>query len=101
MFSARTAWDRTANPLTKAVERAKASGRTLVDLTESNPTGADLFDTAPLVAELGHARGARYEPAPLGHAVARGAVASYYGSRGLTVDPGSVVLSASTSEAYS
>jgi aspartate/methionine/tyrosine aminotransferase len=101
MFSARTAWDRTANALTLAVERARSSGRALLDLTESNPTSAGIFDTAPLVAELGHPRGTRYEPAPLGHAVAREAVAGYYASRGLTVDPAHLVLSASTSEAYS
>jgi aspartate/methionine/tyrosine aminotransferase len=101
MFSARTSWDRTANLLTIAVESAKASGRALVDLTESNPTRAGIFDTAPLVAELGHPRGTVYEPASLGHADARRAVVAYYASRGLAVDPERVVLSASTSEAYS
>src|SRR5262245_50635975 len=101
MFSARTSWNRTANPLTIAVESAKASGRTLIDLTESNPTRAGIFDTEPLVAELGHPRGMAYEPAPFGHAEARRAVSAYYGSRKIAVDPDCVVLSASTSEAYS
>ncbi len=101
VFSKRTSWDRTANPLTIAVEQARAGGTALVDLTESNPTRAGLFDTVPLLAELGHARGALYEPAPLGHPEARRAVAGYYASRHLAVDPEHVVLSASTSEAYS
>jgi aspartate/methionine/tyrosine aminotransferase len=100
MFSARTSWDRTANPLTIAVERARASGRALVDLTESNPTRAGIFETEPLVAELGHPRGTIYEPSPFGHADARNAVAAYYASRSIAVDPDQVVLSASTSEAY-
>ena len=100
MFSGRTSWDRTTNRPAVAVERAKASGRTLIDLTESNPTRAEVFDLAPLVAELGHPRGAAYEPDPLGHHDARKAVATYYGSRQLRVDPRRVVLSASTSEAY-
>jgi aspartate/methionine/tyrosine aminotransferase len=101
MFSARTSWDRTANPLAIAVEHARASGRELIDLTESNPTRAGIFDTEPLVAELGHPRGALYEPAPLGHEQARKAVAAYYAARHIEVDPDHVVLSASTSEAYS
>src|SRR5438045_2367361 len=100
MFSSRTSWDRTQNPLSVAIERAKSSGRTLIDLTESNPTRAALFDVAPLVAELGHPRGASYEPDPLGHPQAREAVATYYATRQFRVDPRRVVLSASTSEAY-
>src|SRR5258705_45015 len=83
-----------ANPLSIAVGHARASGRQLFDLTESNPTRAEIFDAAPLVAELGHPRGTLYEPAPLGHADARRAVSAYYGSRGLEVDPERVVLSA-------
>src|SRR6266545_1272230 len=101
MFSARTAWDRTENPLAIAIEDAKAEGRPLVDLTESNPTRVGLFDLTTCVAELGHPRGGLYEPAPLGHREGRGAVASYYAARGLRADPERVVLSASTSEAYS
>jgi aspartate/methionine/tyrosine aminotransferase len=100
MFSARTSWDRTANPLTIAVERARASGRALIDLTESNPTRTGIAETEALVAELGHPRGTLYEPAPLGHAEARRAVAAYYASRNLAVDADRIVLSASTSEAY-
>jgi aspartate/methionine/tyrosine aminotransferase len=101
MFSARTSWDRTANPLAIAVEQARAAGRSLIDLTESNPTRADIFGTEPLIAELGNPRGAVYEPAPFGHDQARNAVAAYYATRGLRVNPAHVVLSASTSEAYS
>ena len=101
MFSARTRWDRTPNRLASALQHAKASEHALIDLTESNPTRAALFDTAPLIAELGHPRGAIYEPEPLGHPVAREAIGRYYAARGLAVDPASVVLTASTSEAYS
>jgi hypothetical protein len=101
MFSARTRWDRTPNRLTSALDDAKAAERTVIDLTESNPTRAAIFDTAPLIAELGHPRAARYEPEPLGHPVARRAVEDYYRSRDLAVDASRVVISASTSEAYS
>lgn len=100
MFSARTSWDRTENRLTRAVDQARAQGRDLFDLTESNPTRAGIVALEPLIAELGHPRGAVYEPAPRGHPKARRAVAGYYQGRGIAVDPERVVLSASTSEAY-
>ena len=100
MFSARTAWDRTVNPFARALAVARASGDIILNLTESNPTRAGLVDQAPLIATLGDARGAHYEPAPLGHPTARQAVARYYGERGMHVDPEHVVISASTSESY-
>lgn len=101
MFSARTGWDRTENPLARAVARVRAAGRSIVDLTESNPTRADVVDAAPAIAELGHPRGARYEPHALGHPIAREAIArGYYARRGIEVDPARVVVSASTSESY-
>ena len=101
MFSARTRWDRTPNRLASALDEAKASKRAVLDLTESNPTRAALFDTAPLIAELGHPRGTHYEPESLGHPIAREAVERYYRSRGLPVDAARVIIAASTSEAYS
>jgi alanine-synthesizing transaminase len=101
MFSTRTRWDRTPNRLASALDEAKASRRAIIDLTESNPTGAALFDTAPLVAELGHPRGIHYEPEPLGHPAARQAIGQYYATRGIEVQADNVVVTASTSEAYS
>jgi aspartate/methionine/tyrosine aminotransferase len=100
MFSTRTQWDRTPNRLSAALGEAKASGRAIIDLTESNPTRAGIFDTTALIAELGHPRGTTYEPEPLGHPAARRAVAAYYASRGLTVDATRIVVAASTSESY-
>jgi alanine-synthesizing transaminase len=101
VFSARTTWDRTPNRLAAALEEVQSSARAVIDLTESNPTRAALFDTAPLIAELGHPRGTAYEPEPLGHPTTRQAIARYYASRGLVVDAAEVVVTASTSEAYS
>jgi aspartate/methionine/tyrosine aminotransferase len=100
MFSARTQWDRTPNRFATALEQASASQRRVIDLTESNPTRAALFDTTRLIAELGHPRGAAYDPEPLGHPAARQAIARYYASRGLAIDAANVVVAASTSEAY-
>src|SRR5688572_14611145 len=91
-FSRRTGWDRTQNAFAGVSPR--------IDLTESNPARAGLFDARPFVAELGHARGAQYEPRPFGDGSAREAVAAYYAARGQRVEPSRVVLTASTSESY-
>lgn len=99
VFSHRTAWDRSDNALSRELAAARAEGRTLIDLTESNPTRVGLGGAA-LLPLLGHPRGAAYTPSALGHADARAAVARYYADRGLVVDPERVCLSASTSEAY-
>jgi len=99
-LSARTSWDTSENPLAKALAEARAAGRSLVDLTESNPTRVGLGGGPELVAELGHPRGALYAPAPTGHPDARAAVARYYAERGLDAPADRIVLSASTSESY-
>jgi len=99
-FARRTDWDQTEGAFSLAVQAARRRGLSLLDLTESNPTRAGLFDASPLVALLGHPRGVAYAPDALGHPVAREAIARYYAERDLSVDPSSVVLTASTSEAY-
>jgi len=99
-FSARTSWDLTENELSSAIQAARAEGRALVDLTESNPTRAGLGGPEELVALLGHPRGASYAPIAFGHPHARAAVARYYRERGMSIDEARIALSASTSEAY-
>jgi alanine-synthesizing transaminase len=99
-FAARTAWDLRENHLASVLAEARRSGRDLIDLTESNPTRVGLVAPEPLVALLGHPRGAAYAPVALGHPKARQAVASYYADRGLHADEARICLCASTSEAY-
>jgi hypothetical protein len=102
-FSRRTSWDRTPNALTRRLAEVRARGVALVDLTESNPTRAEVVPSRlarAMVAELGAPRGAAYAPDPLGIAEARAAIASDYAARGVAVDAAQVVVSASTSEAY-
>jgi len=96
MPSRRTGWSRAPSRLAELTARVGAS---CLDLTESNPTRAGL-EAPDLVALLGDGRGARYAPEPLGHPMAREAVAGYYAARGVTIDPSRVVITASTSEAY-
>ena len=99
-FARRTDWDPSEGAFARAVTAARSRGVDLADLTESNPTRAGLFDATPLVAALGHPRGVAYAPDALGHPSARAAVAAYYEERQIALDPGRIVLTASTSEAY-
>lgn len=101
MFSRRTRWDQTPNRLSSILGEKRGAGRRVLDLTESNPTAAGLVPDAAVLADLASAESLRYEPAAQGLRSAREAVARDYGRRGATVDPDHVILTASSSEAYS
>jgi aspartate/methionine/tyrosine aminotransferase len=89
------------NALARAVAAARARGSAISDLTNSNPTAAGIAYPDGLLAPLADAAGLRYEPHPFGLPAARAAVAADHGRRGMSIDPAHVVLTASTSEAYS
>ncbi len=101
MFSSRVPGDLEPNRLTRDVRRARAAGRPLLDLTLTNPTAAGIEYPASMLDALSDRAALRYEPQPLGMASARAAVARDYARRGITANPERVVLTASTSEAYS
>ena len=89
------------NALSRAVEALRVEGVPFTDLTESNPTRAALSCPGDLLVSLADPAALRYEPSPFGLVSARRAVAEDQRRRGVTVDPAHVVLTASTSEAYS
>lgn len=99
-FSQRLPTHAETNSLTRALAAARARGVPIVDLTQSNPTTADLPYPIDLLAPLADPRGLRYEPHPLGLRSAREAVAADQARRGASVSADDVVLTASTSEAY-
>jgi len=101
MFSNRLPPHQETNALSRAVDDMRARGVPFVDLTDSNPTAAGFDYPRTLLAPLAHPRALAYEPHPLGARSAREAIAADGLRRGATIDPGSIVLSASTSEAYS
>src|SRR5690606_34586966 len=76
------------------------AGTPVIDLTESNPTRVGLPYPADLLAPLASPGALAYDPQPFGLPAARAAVAADAGRRGVQVDPADVVLTASTSEAY-
>jgi aspartate/methionine/tyrosine aminotransferase len=92
-FSNRTAWDLTESSLSRAIRTAT---RPLLDLTLSNPTACGFtYDLQPIPAPE------RYHPDPRGLPSARAAVSAYYAGHGAQVLPEDLILTTSTSEAYS
>jgi alanine-synthesizing transaminase len=101
-FARRTQWDLAPNRFTQALERHRAAGRELLDLTESNPTRCGLaYDEQAILRALADPRALAYQPDPRGLPHAREAVASYYAERGEQTAPERIFLTTSTSEAYS
>jgi aspartate/methionine/tyrosine aminotransferase len=99
MFSARSAFDLSLNALARA--HAKVRDGNLLDLTESNPTHAGIaYDGGAILPPLAAPASLLYEPFPFGLPSARTAVAADLSLYGPPVDPSRVVLTASTSEAY-
>jgi alanine-synthesizing transaminase len=88
------------NALSRAIAERRVAGRTIIDLTESNPTRVGLRYPPDLLRALASEAGLSYEPHPFGLASAREAIARDHVRRGVAIDPGHVVLAASTSEAY-
>jgi alanine-synthesizing transaminase len=101
MFSNRLPGHADVNALSRAVASLTATGAALVDLTESNPTRVGLPYPADLLSVAASGRALYYDPQPFGQRTAREAVSADYARRGVAVDPECIVLSASTSEAYS
>ena len=101
MFSNRLPGHAEVNALSRAVATLRAAGTAFVDLTESNPTRVGLPYPADLLSAAASDRALCYDPQPFGLRTAREAVAADYARRGVVVDAADVVLSASTSEAYS
>jgi alanine-synthesizing transaminase len=102
MFASRTNWLLAPNRLSREIEELRRKGVPLLDLTESNPTRCGFaFDQQAILEALANPQALSYEPDPRGLLLARHAVAGYYAERGITLDPGQIFLTTSTSEAYS
>ena len=101
MFSYRVTGDLEPNRLTRAVRRARAAGTALIDLTVTNPTMTGIPYPASVLDSLADPAALRYEPSPLGLPDARAAVARDCARHAVNVAPDRVVLTASTSDAYS
>jgi alanine-synthesizing transaminase len=100
-FSLRTNWNTEESGLARAHRLRIAAGLPIADLTASNPTRCG-FDYDPeLLQALVRPQALDYDPQPKGTLPAREAVCGYYAGHGVTLSPEQVVLTTSTSEAYS
>ena len=102
MFSRRTRWNLETNAFTVALQDHQRQGRETFDLTASNPTQVGLnVDTQAVLRALSHAEVLDYDPQPRGLPGARKAVRDYYASLGAELTEEQLLLTTSTSEAYS
>ena len=101
-FARRTSWDLTTNRYTEALDAHRRAGRELLDLTASNPTTVGLeYREEVLLHALSNREALRYEPQPKGLLAAREAIGGYYAERGSPINADDLILTTSTSEAYS
>lgn len=102
MFSSRLKWDSETNPLSELLAQKLREEARVLDLTESNPTRAALeYPADEILAAAFHKSILDYDPHPRGSLKAREAVAAYYAHSGVAANPSRMILTASTSEAYS
>ena len=99
-FSLRTGWDRAESELQQAWTASAELSR--LDLTSSNPAECGLhLDAAEVLTPLLNQEALHYRPDPRGLLPVREAIAGYYASHHVTISPEQMILTASTSEAYS
>ena len=101
MLSSRLPKDLSPSPFFAELERAKASAKPFIDMTVSSPVKAGLpIDLDAAVEETRKDFGC-WNPDAAGWKSAREAVVEYYHERGGNFTAGQIILTASTSEAYS
>lgn len=100
-FSQRTNWNTEESDLARAHRLCVQAGLPIADLTASNPTRCGFDYDAGLLAALTARSALDYDPQPRGSMRARKAVCEYYAAHGVSIAPEQLILTTSTSEAYS
>ena len=102
VFSDRTSWPLDGNDISQMLDRLLKAGCDVINLTESNPTLCGLTVPQELLLKPLHKKeNLLYHPSPKGLEDARKTIASYYCEKGVDISPEQIVLTSSTSEAYS
>jgi len=102
LFADRTNWNLAPNRLSKTLARHRAASKPLIDLTASNPTECGfMYDREKILSALANPQSLAYEPEAKGLLSARKAVVDYYAGRNDHVAASDMLLTTSTSEAYS
>ena len=100
-FSGRTNWNTEESELARAHRLRTQAGLPIADLTASNPTRCGFTYPPSLLQALADPRALDYDPQPKGSLAARQAVSDYYAGHGVALHPSQLLLTTSTSEAYS
>lgn len=102
-FSRRTRWNLEKTAYARALERLRADGGLIFDLTASNPTTCGFkYDRGGILGQLSRPECLEYEPDPRGLPSARTAVVDYYAQAAAAqISAEQIFLTTSTSEAYS
>ncbi|MBV9081668.1 MAG: pyridoxal phosphate-dependent aminotransferase [Acidobacteriaceae bacterium] len=101
-YSQRLSWASSANAFSGLLAARRAAGFPLLDLTVSNPTEVlSDYPHTEIARALSSISDFTYRPDPCGVPEARSAIAAYYRERSVAVSEGRILLTASTSEAYS
>ncbi len=98
-FSSRTPGDLSQNRIASILEKVGLSN--VLDLTQSNPTRCGFKYSDELLSVLQDPAGKVYDPHPFGLLKAREILSVYLGARGEKVTAENIILTSSTSEAYS
>ena len=101
MLSSRLPKDLSPSPFFAELERAKAESAPFIDMTVSSPVKAGLPIDLDAAVDEGRESFGCWNPDAAGWKSAREAVVEYYRERGGNFDAGQIILTASTSEAYS
>jgi len=100
-FAFRTNWRQETNALNKALEELGSRHIPVMDLTASNPTSCGFLYPEAMLSVLNSSDNFHYHPDACGMKRAREALAQYYARQQLLLSPRDIILTASTSEAYS
>jgi alanine-synthesizing transaminase len=100
-YSRRTGWNTEESELARAHRLRLESGLPIADLTASNPTRCGFTYPDSLLQPLADPGAFDYDPQPKGLLAARQAVCVYYAPHSAALSPDQIVLTTSTSEAYS
>jgi alanine-synthesizing transaminase len=102
MFTGRTNWNLSSNRLSEALAKHRAAGNPFLDLSASNPTECGFeYDRQAILQAISTPESLSYDPDAKGLLSARRAVVEYYSALEIIVPVEDILLTTSTSEAYS
>lgn len=102
LFSKRTNWNLSPNPISEKLSQLKADGISVLDLTVSNPTLCHFSSLShTLLKELHQPENLIYELNAHGLLAFREKLCRHYQTQDISIKPDQIFLTANTSEAYS